>query len=410
MEEDIVVVTLNYRLGALGFLTTHDDVIPANLGMRDQNLALRWVQENIDLFGGDPKDIVIAGQSAASCMTCYHLLSNGSEMEAVTGAIMISGTCLSPFGFGTNSSARANAFAVGRKLGLRLDESADDSSTRLLEVLQDVPAKKLLRMAGMRYSPHKGDEGQITPKWEPVFAKDFYPKEPMTDAIDEGRFHKVPILFGINSEECLSPIYLGFLPQIKRKGEKWDQEIWKMIDINVNVQDRVKAAEDMKVFYTDESFSEDPASVVKFCTDDEFTLPMGRHAESASKHGVPVYMYMVDHKYVPHFIPGVEGVGHGEDLYFFWNSTFTQTAKLLFPNFKLILRRMVRLLSNFVKYKKPIIKPDALFQNLEWPKFDSKDLLYLKIDSNLEVLSDMRDYSAKRTVYNKHIQKPISVY
>nr|CAH7721687.1 unnamed protein product [Callosobruchus chinensis] len=73
MEEDIVVVTLNYRLGALGFLTTHDGVIPANLGMRDQNLALRWVQANIDLFGGDPRNIVIAG----SCMACYHLLSDG---------------------------------------------------------------------------------------------------------------------------------------------------------------------------------------------------------------------------------------------------------------------------------------------------------------------------------------------
>nr|CAH7721681.1 unnamed protein product [Callosobruchus chinensis] len=125
----------------------------------------------------------------------------------------------------------------------------------------------------------------------------------MTDAIDEGRFHKVPLLFGMNSEECLSPVYLGFLPQIKRKAEKWDEEIWKMIDSTVNVEDKVKAAQDMKVFYADETFSEDPAAVVKFCTDDEFTLPIGRHAESASKNGVPVYMYMMDHKYVPHFVP-----------------------------------------------------------------------------------------------------------
>nr|CAH7721672.1 unnamed protein product [Callosobruchus chinensis] len=406
MEEDIVVVTLNYRLGALGFLTTHDGVIPANLGMRDQNLALRWVQANIDLFGGDPRNIVIAG----SCMACYHLLSDGPEMKAVTGGILISGTCLSPFGFGTNSSARTNAFAVGRILGLNLDQTAHDSSATLLELLQSIPARKLLRAAGMRFSPHKGDDGQTTTTWAPVIAEDFYPKGPMTDAIDEGRFHKVPLLFGMNSEECLSPVYLGFLPQIKRKAEKWDEEIWKMIDSTVNVEDKVKAAQDMKVFYADETFSEDPAAVVKFCTDDEFTLPIGRHAESASKNGVPVYMYMMDHKYVPHFVPGVEGVAHAEDLFFYWNSTITEIARSLLPNFELTMQRMVRLLSNFVKYKKPIPRPDALFQNLEWPEFDSRSLLYLKIDTYLEVLSDMRGYSAKRAVYDRHLQKPISVY
>ncbi|VEN46882.1 unnamed protein product [Callosobruchus maculatus] len=126
----------------------------------------------------------------------------------------------------------------------------------------------------------------------------------MADSIDDGRFHKVPLLFGFNSEECLSPVFLKSLKHIKQKAKRWDQDTSKMLDITVNISDRSKAAEDIKTLYTNRSFSEDLAAVVKFCTDDEFTLPIARHAESASEHGVPVYMYTMDYKFVPHFVPG----------------------------------------------------------------------------------------------------------
>jgi len=51
------LVTLNYRLGILGFTSTSDDVIPGNMGLWDQNLALKWVRDNIDAFGGDPNKV-----------------------------------------------------------------------------------------------------------------------------------------------------------------------------------------------------------------------------------------------------------------------------------------------------------------------------------------------------------------
>ena len=50
---------MNYRLGPLGFLSTGDDVIPGNMGLWDQNLALKWVQQNIEDFGGDPNQVII---------------------------------------------------------------------------------------------------------------------------------------------------------------------------------------------------------------------------------------------------------------------------------------------------------------------------------------------------------------
>nr|CAH7760970.1 unnamed protein product [Callosobruchus chinensis] len=261
MDEEIVVVTHNYRLGALGFMTTEDDVIPANLGLRDQNLALRWVIENIDLFGGDPKNIVLAGESVGAGSVCYQLLSDVPEMKSVTGGILISASCLCPAAL--NMNAREKAFDVGMKLGL--DRSSDNSSKDLLELLQGVSARKLLRTAGMKYIPIKTDDGSITMKWSPIYAKDFYPSEPMTAAVDNGRFQKVPLLFGFNSEECLSPIFSEFLPQIKRRAKIWDQDPSNMIQVNIDVDDRLKTGQDMKALYTNTSFSEDLAAVVKVC-------------------------------------------------------------------------------------------------------------------------------------------------
>ncbi len=78
---DIVVVTLNYRLGALGFLA-HPALGPpgevGNYGLADQQAALRWVRDNIADFGGDPDKVTVAGESAGGMSVCDHLVAPDS--------------------------------------------------------------------------------------------------------------------------------------------------------------------------------------------------------------------------------------------------------------------------------------------------------------------------------------------
>ena len=75
MDEDVVVLSINYRLGTLGFLSTGDDVIPGNMGMWDQVLALKWVRDHIAAFGGDPDNVTIFGNSAGGMSVSYLLVS-----------------------------------------------------------------------------------------------------------------------------------------------------------------------------------------------------------------------------------------------------------------------------------------------------------------------------------------------
>nr|CAI5853296.1 unnamed protein product [Callosobruchus analis] len=75
MDRGVIIVTFNYRLGVLGFLCTNDDASPGNYGLKDQVMALQWVQDNIENFGGNKDKVTIFGQSAGAASVHYHMLS-----------------------------------------------------------------------------------------------------------------------------------------------------------------------------------------------------------------------------------------------------------------------------------------------------------------------------------------------
>ena len=77
-NQDAIIVTMNYRLGALGWLASSDHNISGNFGLLDQRFAMQWVKDNIANFGGDPNRVTIFGESAGSGSTSAHLLMQNS--------------------------------------------------------------------------------------------------------------------------------------------------------------------------------------------------------------------------------------------------------------------------------------------------------------------------------------------
>lgn len=93
LQKDVILVTIQYRLGVLGFLSTGDHVCPGNQGLKDQALALKWVHDNIHAFGGNRDKVTILGQSAGSASVHLHMLSHSSR-PYFQRAVSMSGTAL----------------------------------------------------------------------------------------------------------------------------------------------------------------------------------------------------------------------------------------------------------------------------------------------------------------------------
>ncbi|XP_049311515.1 juvenile hormone esterase-like [Bactrocera dorsalis] len=96
LDHDIILVSGNYRLGTLGFLSTETLDCPGNFGLKDQSLILRWVQQNIAAFGGDPNSVTIFGNSAGGASVTYQLVSSLSE-GLFHKAIVQSGSYYNPW-------------------------------------------------------------------------------------------------------------------------------------------------------------------------------------------------------------------------------------------------------------------------------------------------------------------------
>lgn len=111
--EDVIIVTVNYRMNIFGFpgLPGH----PPNLGLLDQRLAVEWVKQNIRAFGGDPDRITISGQSCGSASVDYWAYAYRSK-PLVAGLISHSGTALS-FPTNNRTTAASHWYTVSAQLG-----------------------------------------------------------------------------------------------------------------------------------------------------------------------------------------------------------------------------------------------------------------------------------------------------
>lgn len=123
-KRGVIVVTINYRLGAYGFMCLDNPAAPGNQGLKDQHKALQWVKDNIAAFGGNPYNVAIAGHNAGSASVLLHLYSPKEKL--FSKVIAQSGTPLSPDMFSHGDSNAAIKLAKHLGLNATNDQQALD--------------------------------------------------------------------------------------------------------------------------------------------------------------------------------------------------------------------------------------------------------------------------------------------
>ncbi|KAL8212966.1 UNVERIFIED_CONTAM: hypothetical protein K2H54_059859 [Gekko kuhli] len=358
-EEDLVVVSLNYRLGALGFLSLPPSA-PGNAGLWDQQLALKWVKENAAAFGGDPTQVTISGQSAGGALVGFHLLSPGSQ-SLFARAVMQSGTMNAVWAWTSPEEAKQKALDLAQKLGCTQDDGT--------EVVTCLQGKDVVGFTHYELSALNSTMLLDIP-FTPTTDGEFLPEDLQT-LLEAGHFPNKPILIGTTSDEGVLFVPYTF-PDAKDGLITWQQLV-------EGVKRTVRRATEEAVQAVAQKYSKEvhgPESfrwaMVQSSSDYFFVCPVAEIAAKLTEAGNPVYAYSFSQHTSGSVWPEWIGAPHGGELPY------------LFGTFKMILaanktctekeaalsRRVQRYWAEFARHGNP---NGVATKEVQWPLYNATE-------------------------------------
>ncbi|GJQ72645.1 hypothetical protein Trydic_g1307 [Trypoxylus dichotomus] len=372
VAKEVVFVSFNYRVGIFGFLSTNDNVAPGNVGLKDQVFALKWVQNNIKAFGGDPNQVTIFGGSAGAASVSYLTLSplaKGLFSKAVTESG--SALCL----WALSRTARKAAFATGKELGIITNKSQD-----LVTRLKTVPAYNLQRAACIVMGAIFGADPLNGLVYAPVI-------EPPNDGaavtaasyeeLKRGNFNQVPLLMGYNSAEATGLI--NGISLLSLYLATYDIIPTRLVpaSMNANAIDVLPIGVQIRNFYAGVlgtmAFPGD--NFVRYFSDDEFVRPIQKTANLMSKY-VEIYFYQFSYTRDPNAV----GASHAAELPYLFNINGSD-AVINSPSDEYIKECMVEAWTSFAKTGNPTAS--GACGGADWQPIgpnDRSDLRYININ------------------------------
>ncbi|KAK3746976.1 hypothetical protein QZH41_002528 [Actinostola sp. cb2023] len=379
----VVLVTVQYRLGTFGFFSTGTSEAPGNVGLLDQVAALKWVQENIAGFGGDPNSVTLLGESAGGASVTFHYLTPLSK-GLFHRAIAVSGVDLSPFATRPKDDVTKISAQIAKNLNCYSRVSSE-----MLQCLRTLPSSSFINTR--------------TPNLTPFVDSYFLPDDPKKMR-EEGRFHKLPLMSGFVSHEGSFILkqrqpeynipgfkeYLGnFLQhEFHQKNEFALDALEFQYTPWVDVHDRHKIRKKLVDMLTD-YFVAAPTHAV-----------LTMHSDS----GAPTYMFEFSHRSKLKESPEWMGVVHGDTTAYKFGAPLLNTRVMQqFDNDdKNISDMLVHLYLNFAKFGDPTPTP---VYGTRWHTYNSSTKAYLKIQKNPMMESNF--HPARMAFWNHYFPRLI---
>ncbi|KAG6923669.1 butyrylcholinesterase, partial [Chelydra serpentina] len=297
---------MNYRLGALGFLSL-PPAAPGNAGLWDQRLALRWLRDNAAAFGGDPAHFILAGQGAGAASVGFHLLSPGSR-PLFTSAVLMSGAPNAPWAWISLEEAKERGQKLGQQLGC-----SNDNSTALVGCLQGQEPGEFPKHEFSILNRKK----QLGLPFVPTPDGDFLPDTPPR-LLQAEHGQPMPIVAGFTANEG-SYILLFAAPRFNLENASsigWE-EVLQMVRL-IAPGAPEEAVQAVALRYSQDGEEQGEARyrwVMEQILGDYFIVcPVAEMARREAKAGSPVYTYHLAHRTSGLSTPEWMGVPQGSEV------------------------------------------------------------------------------------------------
>jgi len=369
---NVVAVSMNYRLGILGFLATQglaDEAggMSGNYGLLDQQLALRWIKDNIANFGGDPNNVTIFGESAGGRSVCGHLLAPRSS-GLFHRAIIQSGPCASSIYTPEASYKLAKSYAAAT--GCSRDNPAQE-----VACLRELPVEKLLNA--------QGSANIISSDMSPRFNADGVTISTPQQAFASGKFNRVPVLKGSNQFEGRFITALLF----DLAGKRLNEEIYAQI-----LTEKFGAADAKKILaqYPPSKYPSLSEALAAVYGDSSYSCPTYSDIRHLAESGVPVYSYEFREPNPPSLLPIPLGATHATELAFMLQAPEGRMAATrLNPGQLRLSDQMISYWVNFARNGDP--NGESLPQ---WKPYDSASDNFFSLTTDESGLRDYLEFKA----------------
>ncbi|UYV78930.1 BCHE [Cordylochernes scorpioides] len=285
---DVVIVTINYRLGSFGFLVSETEDAPGNMGLYDQLMALRWVHDNIEYFGGDPDKITVFGESAGGISVGALLTSKLAE-NLFKRAIMQSGAPTIPYFVNTKKTVLNYTDKFSEILGCNSEEiSIINSPEKVLECLRGKSADELAKADYLLLKTSK-----TYTQFMPVMEEEFLNYE-STSPFKPGFYNNHEIMIGVNKDEMGSLLWLVF-PEMVKTPKLSLKETVKMTETllreSIGMEDAHSYLDHYFKYVPCDNLTAVNVKMSDITSDLFFICPAVFFADNQAEKGSPLYFY-----------------------------------------------------------------------------------------------------------------------